>query len=94
MYLFLFLFLIAIAKVYITTNGLAKTQNGRLKLSGLDKAVHGIFISENIGCNKPAKEYFEYIFKKLNITDKSKVVILGTGYVKIEEVIVGVWSKT
>ncbi len=69
--------LTAIANVYITTNGLAKTQNGRVKISGLDKAVHGIFISENIGYNKPAKEYFEFIFEKLNITDKSTVIILG-----------------
>lgn len=69
--------LTAIAKVYITTNGLAKTQNNRFKVSGLDKAVHGIFISENVGCNKPEKEYFEFIFKRLNITDKNKVIILG-----------------
>ncbi|MEE0264153.1 MAG: YjjG family noncanonical pyrimidine nucleotidase [Acutalibacteraceae bacterium] len=68
--------LIAIARVYITTNALAKTRN-RFKVSGLDKAVHGIFISENIGCNKPAKEYFEFIFDRIGITDKSKVVILG-----------------
>lgn len=69
--------LTTIAKVYITTNGLFKTQNNRFKVSGLDKAVHGIYISEKMGCNKPAKEYFEYIFAQLNITDKSKVIILG-----------------
>lgn len=69
--------LTSLAKVYITTNGLVRTQSNRFKISGLDKAVHGIYISETIGCNKPAKEYFEYIFKQLNITDKSKVIILG-----------------
>lgn len=67
----------SLAKVYITTNGLAKTQNNRFRISGLDKVVDGIFISEVIGCNKPSREYFEYIFKQLNITDKSKVIILG-----------------
>ncbi len=66
-----------LAKVYITTNGLIKTQSNRFKISGLNKAVNGIYISEAIGCNKPAKEYFEYIFNELNITDKSKVIILG-----------------
>lgn len=69
--------LTSVTKVYITTNGLVRTQSNRFKVSGLDKAVHGIYISETIGCNKPAKEYFEYIFKELNITDKSKVIILG-----------------
>lgn len=69
--------LTSLAKVYITTNGLIKTQSNRFKISGLNKAVNGIYISEAIGCNKPAKEYFEYIFNELNITDKSKVIILG-----------------
>lgn len=69
--------LTSIANVYITTNGLAKTQTNRFTISGLDKAVHGIFISETIGHNKPSKEYFEYIFKQLDITDKSKSIIIG-----------------
>lgn len=65
------------ARVYITTNGLVKTQSNRFKVSGLDKIVNGIYISEAIGFNKPSKEYFEYIFNELNITDKSKAIILG-----------------
>lgn len=65
------------AKVYIATNGLFKTQSNRFKISGLYRAVDGIYISEKIGCNKPAKEYFDYIFNDLNITDKSKAIILG-----------------
>lgn len=69
--------LTSIARVYITTNGLFKTQNNRLIVSGLDKIVNGIYISETMGCNKPAKEYFEYIFSDLNITDKSELIILG-----------------
>lgn len=69
--------LTSVAGVYITTNGLIKTQSNRFKASGLDKMTHGIYISEKIGFNKPSKEYFEYIFKELNITDKSKVIILG-----------------
>lgn len=66
-----------IAGVYIATNGLVKTQSNRFKISGLDKIVDGIYISEAIGFNKPSKEYFEYILNELNITDKSKAVILG-----------------
>ena len=69
--------LTSVAKVYITTNGLAKTQNSRFRISGLDKVVDGIFTSEIIGFSKPSKEYFEHIFKQLDITDKSKVIILG-----------------
>lgn len=65
------------ADVYLATNGLKIAQRGRVKHSGLDKLVNGVFISEEMGCNKPSKEYFNYIFNQLHITDKSKVLIVG-----------------
>lgn len=65
------------ANVYIATNGLAFTQRGRLKASGLDNIVDGAFISEEINFNKPSKDYFDYIFSQLGITDKSSVIIIG-----------------
>lgn len=65
------------AGVYLATNGLTVAQRGRVKHSGLYKLVNGVFISEEMGCNKPSKEYFDYIFNQLKITDKSKVLMVG-----------------
>lgn len=64
-------------EIYIATNGLSIAQNGRLKNSPIKNDVDGMFISEEIGFAKPDKAYFEYIFSELNITDKSRVIILG-----------------
>lgn len=36
-----------------------------------------MFISDTVGFQKPAKEYFEYIFKTLQIEDKGDVIMLG-----------------
>ena len=64
-------------KLYIATNGLAKAQTGRFDKSEIKEYIDGLFISELIGYSKPDKEYFEHIFSELNITDKSRVIILG-----------------
>ena len=36
-----------------------------------------IFISENVGVEKPNIEYFEHVFNSLGISDKREVLIIG-----------------
>ncbi len=64
-------------KIYIVTNGLQRVQHPRLDASGLKKYFDGIFISEEMGVQKPEKEFFDYIFEKENIKDREKCIILG-----------------
>lgn len=59
------------------TNGTKAAQDKKLHLSGLDKIFDAIFISEDVGFEKPNIEYFEHVFKKLDITDKSEVLLIG-----------------
>lgn len=59
------------------TNGTKVAQEKKLHLSGLDKVFDEIFISENVGYEKPSTEYFDYVFDKLKITDKKEVLIIG-----------------
>lgn len=59
------------------TNGTKIAQEKKLRLSGLCDIFDAIFISENIGAEKPSKEFFDYVFEKLGITDKSEVLIIG-----------------
>ncbi len=59
------------------TNGTKIAQEKKLRLSGLDKIFDAIFISENVGAEKPSKEYFDYVFKHLGITNKNEVLIIG-----------------
>ena len=62
---------------YVITNGVTATQMNKLKLSGLAEAMDGIFISEQIGTPKPAKEFFDYCLKHIKEKDKSKLLIVG-----------------
>ncbi len=59
------------------TNGTKVAQEKKLHLSGLDKVFDAIFISENVGAEKPSKEFFDYVFEKLGITDKKEALIIG-----------------
>ncbi len=63
--------------LYITTNGISVVQNRRIADSGIAKYFKGIFISEEIGFNKPQKEYFDAIFEEINGFDKDKAIIVG-----------------
>lgn len=59
------------------TNGTRVAQEKKLRISGLDKVFDEIFISENIGAEKPNKEFFDYVFEKLGIADKTEVLLIG-----------------
>ena len=47
-------------KLYAVTNGTQFVQQSRLKISGLDKIFIRTFVSEEVGYQKPAKEYFDF----------------------------------
>ena len=36
-----------------------------------------MFISEDMGCQKPDKEYFDKVFDIIGLTDKSRAVMVG-----------------
>lgn len=59
------------------TNGTKIAQEKKLRLSGLDEIFDAIFISEDIGAEKPAKEFFDHVFDKLGIADKKDALIIG-----------------
>ena len=64
-------------KMYIVTNGVEFTQRGRYAVCDIDKYFDGVFISDCIGCEKPAVEYFEYIEKHIGGIDKGRTLIVG-----------------
>ena len=64
-------------RIYMATNGLTIPQTGRFNRAAIKPYVDGIYISEQIGFSKPVKEYYDYIFRDLGITDKSRVIMLG-----------------
>ena len=62
---------------YIVTNGIIITQTKKLRLSGFDQIMNGIYISELVGYQKPQKEFFEACFEQIKTTDRDKIIIIG-----------------
>ena len=63
--------------LYITTNGITVVQSRRIADSGIAKYFKDIFISQEIGYNKPQKEYFDSIFKTIDGFKKEEAIIIG-----------------
>lgn len=63
--------------LYLITNGTGFVQRGRLKNSPLMLYIKAVFISEDIGFNKPSREYFDYVLANIDEKDKSKVLVIG-----------------
>lgn len=63
--------------LYIITNGVSAIQYSRLSKSGLDKLVKDIFVSEEIGFQKPQKAYFDEVFRRLGNPSRDKILLVG-----------------
>ena len=64
-------------RLIAVTNGTKIAQEKKLKTSGLDKIFDAVYISEDVGIEKPNKGYFDEVFLSEGITDKSEAVIIG-----------------
>jgi len=62
-------------EVAIITNGFKEVQYDKIIKSGLSKYFRKIFISEEIGAQKPKKEIFEYAIKSMNAPKNSSLMI-------------------
>lgn len=64
-------------KLIAVTNGTKIAQEKKLKTSKLNDIFDAVYISEDVGVEKPNKGFFDYLFAKEGITDLSQVVIIG-----------------
>lgn len=67
--------------LYIVSNGAKKVQEGRLSTAGISPYFKGIFISEAVGFEKPAGEFFDFCFAEI----KSR----GADYARENSIIIG-----
>ncbi|MBQ2605931.1 MAG: YjjG family noncanonical pyrimidine nucleotidase [Clostridiales bacterium] len=47
------------ARIYIASNGATINAQGRMASTGLDKLIEHLYISEDMGVNKPEKEFYD-----------------------------------
>ena len=63
--------------LYLVSNGNTVTQESRLKSAGIAPFFKGIFISEQIGVNKPDRKFFEACFSEIPDFRAEDSVIVG-----------------
>lgn len=64
-------------RMYIVTNGFKVIQNARFSTCPLTKYFEDVFISEEIGFEKPSAEYFNEVEKRIPNFDKEATLIIG-----------------
>lgn len=62
---------------YVVTNGVNSTQASKMKRSGLDRIMDGVFVSELMGYPKPRKEYFDACFVALPGVTREECILVG-----------------
>jgi 2-haloacid dehalogenase len=63
--------------LYIASNGNTKVQLSRMKSADIIKYFADIFISQEIGFDKPSSEFFNSCFSKIKNFSKEETVIIG-----------------
>ena len=62
---------------YAVSNGTVYAQTRKLENSGLDKYLDGIFLSEEVGAEKPSPVFFNKVFETIPETDRNRILIVG-----------------
>lgn len=63
--------------IYVITNGVKRVQTIRLSLVNITKYFKKVYISEEIGYQKPSVEFFDFVLNDLNIKNKEEILIIG-----------------
>ncbi len=63
--------------LYIITNGIKSVQTGRFSISPLRPFLIDIFISEELGAEKPAREYFDRVAEHIPSFDPKTTLVIG-----------------
>ena len=64
-------------KQYAVTNGTKVAQDRKLYKSGLIDIFDGVFISEEVGFEKPGIAFFEHVWRKIGSYHANEVLIVG-----------------
>ncbi len=63
--------------LYIISNGNARVQDARLASSGITKYFERIFISENMGADKPSRRFFDIVIAGIPDFDPARALVVG-----------------
>ena len=64
-------------KQYIVTNGVKQLQRQKIAKAKIEEFFDGIFISDEIGHEKPQIEFFDYVFDRIETQNRNEIMIIG-----------------
>ena len=64
-------------RLFIITNGVKSTQDGRFSVSPITPYFEKIFISELIGAEKPSVEFFDAVANGIEGFEREKAIVIG-----------------
>lgn len=64
-------------RLYIITNGIAQVQHGRLDSSPIRRYFSDVFISDELGVEKPNKAYFDRVAERIPDFDPQTTLVVG-----------------
>ena len=64
-------------RLFLASNGTASVQKGRMTSANLYRFFEKVFVSQEIGYNKPSKAYFDACFSQIPDFDPQKAIIVG-----------------
>ena len=64
-------------RLFLASNGNASVQKGRMTSANLYRFFEQVFVSEEIGHNKPSKAYFDAAFARIPGFDPEKALMVG-----------------
>ena len=64
-------------KLYLASNGTASVQASRIASSGIAPYFEKIFVSQELGANKPSREFYQRAFAQIPDFDPAKALMVG-----------------
>ena len=64
-------------RLFLASNGTASVQKGRMTSANLYRFFEQVFVSEEIGHNKPSRDFFETAFSRIPGFDPEKALMVG-----------------
>ena len=64
-------------RLFLASNGTASVQKGRMTSANLYRFFEQVFVSQELGHNKPSKEYFDAAFARIPGFDPEKSLMVG-----------------
>ncbi len=63
--------------LYVVSNGFRFVQESRVKIGKFDKYFKELFLSEDIGIQKPDTRFFDYCYEKIDCPPKEELILIG-----------------